>query len=622
MTDISITNYREQLSMLPTLPGVYRYFDAEGTCLYVGKAKDLKRRVSSYFQKNDLSPRIAIMVSKIARMETTVVRTEAEALLLENNLIKTLAPKYNILFRDDKSYPYLKLSASPFPRVSYYRGGVDKKSRFFGPYPNAGAVKEAIGILQKVFRLRTCEDAVFANRSRPCLMGQMDRCSCPCVGKITEEEYAADVENACRFLRGETDDVMQGLRDKMTAASDAWRFEEAAVFRDRIASLNDVMQQQAVETTGGDTDADIIAVAITAGVACVNIAMVRGGRHLGDHAVFPDIVRGTGEALAASDVFDAFISQHYLTSKVPDVVVSQAASDREATAETLSDLAGRRIAFVAEPQSLRRKWLEMAEQGAKIALERHLSETAGEKRRVEDLIRVLDLKLTDEQRTTLTMECFDISHTAGEATQASCVVFRGLGMDSSRYRRFNINDVTAGDDYAAMKEVLTRRYSPVARGEAELPDIVFVDGGRGQVHMARDVFTELGLPLSVIVGVAKGEGRKTGLETLVFADGREPLVLGSESPALMLVAMIRDEAHRFAITGMRAKRSKTRQTSRLEDIDGIGAKRRQKLLTHFGGLKGVKNAGVEDIAKIDGFSRSLAQKIYDHLHGVDSGSTD
>ena len=622
MTDISITNYREQLSMLPTLPGVYRYFDAEGTCLYVGKAKDLKRRVSSYFQKNDLSPRIAIMVSKIARMETTVVRTEAEALLLENNLIKTLAPKYNILFRDDKSYPYLKLSASPFPRVSYYRGGVDKKSRFFGPYPNAGAVKEAIGILQKVFRLRTCEDAVFANRSRPCLMGQMDRCSCPCVGKVTEEEYAADVENACRFLRGETDDVMQGLRDKMTAASDAWRFEEAAVFRDRIASLNDVMQQQAVETTGGDTDADIIAVAITAGVACVNIAMVRGGRHLGDHAVFPDVVRGTGEALAASDVFDAFISQHYLTSKVPDVVVSQAASDREATAETLSDLAGRRIAFVSEPQSLRRKWLEMAEQGARIALERHLTETAGEKRRVEDLIRVLDLKLTDEQRTTLTMECFDISHTAGEATQASCVVFRGLGMDSSRYRRFNINDVTAGDDYAAMKEVLTRRYSPVARGEAELPDIVFVDGGRGQVHMARDVFTELGLPLSVIVGVAKGEGRKTGLETLVFADGREPLVLGSESPALMLVAMIRDEAHRFAITGMRAKRSKTRQTSRLEDIDGIGAKRRQKLLTHFGGLKGVKNAGVEDIAKIDGFSRSLAQKIYDHLHGVDSGSTD
>lgn len=622
MTDISITNYREQLSMLPTLPGVYRYFDAEGTCLYVGKAKDLKRRVSSYFQKNDLSPRIAIMVSKIARMETTVVRTEAEALLLENNLIKTLAPKYNILFRDDKSYPYLKLSASPFPRVSYYRGGVDKKSRFFGPYPNAGAVREAIGILQKVFRLRTCDDAVFANRSRPCLMGQMDRCSCPCVGKITAEDYAADVENACRFLRGETDDVMQGLRDKMTAASEAWRFEEAAVFRDRIASLNDVMQQQAVETTGGDTDADIIAVAITAGVACVNIAMVRGGRHLGDHAVFPDVVRGTGEALAASDVFDAFISQHYLTSKVPDVVVSQAASDREATAETLSNLAGRRIAFVSESQSLRRKWLEMAEQGAKIALERHLTETAGEKRRVEDLIRVLDLKLTDEQRTTLTMECFDISHTAGEATQASCVVFRGLGMDSSRYRRFNINDVTAGDDYAAMKEVLTRRYSPVARGEAELPDIVFVDGGRGQVHMARDVFTELGLPLSVIVGVAKGEGRKTGLETLVFADGREPLVLGSESPALMLVAMIRDEAHRFAITGMRAKRSKTRQTSRLEDIDGIGAKRRQKLLTHFGGLKGVKNAGVEDIAKINGFSRSLAQKIYDHLHGVDSGSTD
>ncbi len=621
MTDISITNYREQLASLPTLPGVYRYFDSEGTCLYVGKAKNLKRRVSSYFQKNDLSPRIAIMVGKIARMETTVVRTEAEALLLENNLIKTLAPKYNILFRDDKSYPYVKLSASPFPRVSYYRGGVDKKSRYFGPYPNAGAVREAIGILQKVFRLRTCEDAVFSNRSRPCLMGQMGRCSCPCVEKVTPEAYAADVESACRFLRGETDDVMADLRSKMMTASDALRFEEAAVFRDRIASLNDVMHQQAVETTGGDTNADIIAVAVTAGVACVNLAMVRGGRHLGDHAVFPDVVRGTGEALSASDVFDAFVAQHYLAAEVPDVVISLAAADREAAAETLSDMAGRRIVFVHEPQSLRRKWLEMAEQGARIALERHLTETAGEKRRVEDLIRVLDLRLSDEQRATLTMECFDISHTAGEATQASCVVFRGLAMDSSRYRRFNITDVTAGDDYAAMKEVLTRRYSPVARGEAELPDIVFVDGGRGQVHMARDVFTELGLPLSVIVGVAKGEGRKTGLETLVFADGREPLVLGSESPALMLVAMIRDEAHRFAITGMRAKRSKTRQSSRLEDIEGIGPKRRQKLLTHFGGLKGVKNAGAEDIAKIDGISRSLAQKIYDQLHGVDSGSS-
>ena len=607
--------------MLPTLPGVYRYFDSEGTCLYVGKAKNLKRRVSSYFQKNDLSPRIAIMVGKIARMETTVVRTEAEALLLENNLIKTLSPKYNILFRDDKSYPYVKLSASPFPRACYYRGGVDKKSRYFGPYPNAGAVREAISILQKVFRLRTCEDAVFSNRSRPCLMGQMDRCSCPCVGRISEAEYAADVENACRFLRGETDDVLRGLRDKMTAASAALRFEEAAVFRDRIAALNDVMHQQAVETTGGDTDADIIAVAVTGGVACVNLAMVRGGRHLGDHAVFPDVARGTGEALSAPDVFEAFVMQHYAAADVPDVVVSRAACDAEEATQILSDIAGRCITFVHEPRDVRRRWLEMADQGARIALERHLAETAGEKRRVDDLIRVLGLTLTDEQRTTLTMECFDISHTAGEATQASCVVFRGLGMDSSRYRRFNITDVTAGDDYAAMKEVLTRRYSPVARGEAEIPDIVFVDGGRGQVHMARDVFTELGLPLSVIVGVAKGEGRKTGLETLVFADGREPLVLGSESPALMLVAMIRDEAHRFAITGMRAKRSKNRLTTRLEDIEGIGAKRRQKLLTHFGGLKGVKNAGAEDIAKIDGISRVLAQKIYDHLHGVDSGSS-
>ncbi len=621
MQQISINDYKEQLAGLPGLPGVYRYFDKDGNCLYVGKARDLKRRVSSYFQKNDLSPRIAIMVQQIAAFETTVVRSEAEAFLLENNLIKTLNPKYNILFRDDKSYPYLRISADTFPRVSYYRGSVDRKSRFFGPYPNSGAVREAIGVLQKVFRLRVCENNVFKNRSRPCLMGQMDRCSCPCTGEITPEEYKGDVENACRFLKGETDDVMQGLRDRMMAASDRLHYEEAAVIRDRIAALNDVMHQQAVETTGADTDADIIAVAVTQGEASVNLAMVRGGRHLGDHAVYPEISRGTGKELAASDVLEAFVAQHYAGGQVPETVISSDAADPRALQETLTELAGRRIQFVHEPQSVRRRWLEMAQQNAKLALERHMAEAGGEKKRVAAMIEALGLTLEEEQRANLQIECFDISHTAGEATQASCVVFRGLAMDGSRYRRFNITGITPGDDYAAMKQVLTRRYLPAARGEAPLPTVVLVDGGRGQVHMAKDVFTELGLPISVIVGVAKGEGRKTGLETLIFADGRPPLVLGSESPALMLIAMIRDEAHRFAITGMRAKRSKTRQTSRLEDIDGIGVKRRQKILTHFGGLKGVRNASVEDIAKIDGISRVLAQKIYAQLHGVDGVSS-
>lgn len=616
MSAISAGNYKEVLAGLPGLPGVYRYFDEAGTCLYVGKARDLKRRVSSYFRKTGQSPRIALMVQKIARLETTVVRSEAEALLLENNLIKTLNPKYNILFRDDKSYPYLKISVDEFPRVSYYRGGVDRKNRYFGPYPNASAVREAISVLQKVFHLRTCEEAVFHNRARACLMGQMGRCSAPCVGAVSAAQYAQDVEDACAFLRGRTDEIMQGLTDAMMNAAEDRRYEEAAVLRDRISLLRDVMQQQAVDTTGGDTDADIIAVLIKNGAVCVNLAVVRGGRHLGDHAYFPDFSRSLGGELSADEVFEAFISHHYCGVPAPDVVISQAAADPKEAARILSALAGRKVTFVHEPQMTRRKWYEMAVTNAVIALDRHIAESAGESRRIDDLISALKLELTPEERQALRIECFDISHTAGEATQASCVVFEGTRMNSSLYRRFNIEGITPGDDYAAMRQVLERRYAPVARGEARLPDLVLVDGGRGQVHMARDVFSELGLDISVIVGVAKGEGRKTGLETLVFADGREPLVLGSASPALMLIAMIRDEAHRFAITGMRAKRSKTRQTSRLEDIEGIGPVRRRKLLTHFGGMKTLKNASIEDIAKIDGISRKLAEQIYSQLHGA------
>lgn len=620
MIEISATQYKEALASLPSLPGVYRYFDEAGTCLYVGKARDLRRRVSQYFRKTGNSPRIALMVQKIARLETTVVNSEAEALLLENNLIKTLSPKYNILFRDDKSYPYLKITDETFPRVCYYRGAVDRKNRFFGPYPNGSAVREAIGVLQKVFRLRTCENAVFKNRSRPCLMGQMGRCSAPCTGDVAPEEYQQEVDDACRFLRGETDTIMNGLRAHMMQAAEERRYEQAAVLRDRIALLNDVMHQQVVETTGGDTDADIIAVLRKEGVACVNLAVVRGGRHLGDHSYFPELGRSGAEDVTEPEVFEAFVLHHYANVPAPAVVISSAvenAAQAQAVAEEISTLASRRVTIVHEPQQTRRKWLEMAEQGARLALARRIAEADGGRRRIDDLIEVLGLVLDDEERAALRIECFDISHTAGEATQASCVVFEGDRMNSSHYRRFNIEGVTPGDDYAAMRQVLERRYAPVARGEARLPNIVLVDGGRGQVHMAKDVFNDLGLDISVIVGVAKGEGRKTGLETLIFADGREPLVLGSQSPALMLIAMIRDEAHRFAITGMRAKRSRTRQTSRLEDVEGVGAKRRQKLLTHFGGLKGVKNASVEDIAKISGISRALAQKIYSQLHGAE-----
>lgn len=612
---------KQELRTLPNLPGCYRYFDAEGRCLYVGKARDLKKRVSSYFQKSDLSPRIRIMVSQIARLETTVTRSEAEALLLENNLIKSLHPKYNILFRDDKSYPYVKLGPEDYPRLSYYRGGVDRRSRFFGPYPNSGAVRDAIQIMQKVFGLRTCENAVFQNRQRPCLLGQIGRCTAPCVGNISREDYARDCERAAAFLEGRTREVVEEYERRMWEASEKWEFERAAVFRDRIAALTTIQQSQAIETTGGDTNADVVAVAISGAAICVNLAMVRGGRHLGDRPIFPKGAVREHLMPDRAEILEAFVTQHYCDQEIPTVLITEAVGDdewAERVSAILSERAGRRVAVVTEPRETRRRWLEMCVQGAKIALARHIAEEGSREARLKDLLEVLEIEPKDGDPMKFRVECFDISHTAGEATQASCVVFLEGRMQSNLYRRFTIRDIEPGDDYAAMRQVLERRYLPVTRGEAELPDIVLVDGGRGQVEMARQVFTELGLDLSVIVGVAKGEGRKTGLETLIFpkidGEAREPLVLGTMSKALMMIAEIRDEAHRFAITGMRAKRAKTRNTSRLEDLEGIGPKRRMKLLTHFGGMKQLKNASAEDIARCEGISRALAERIYAQLH--------
>lgn len=606
---------KEILKNLPSLPGVYRYFDADDRCLYVGKARDLKRRVSSYFQKNDLSPRIAIMVSQIARLETTVTRSEAEALLLENNLIKTLAPKYNILFRDDKSYPYLKISHEAFPRVAYYRGGVDKKSRFYGPYPNAQSVKEAINLLQRVFRLRTCEASVFKNRSRVCLLAQIGRCSGPCVGNISREDYAADVRRAEDFLDGKSEALLAQLQAQMLAHSEKLEFEEAAAVRDRIAALSNILHRQTVEATGAvDIDADIIAVQAQGSDVCVNLAMVRGSRHLGDRAYFPAVPKD-GESSVA-EIFEAFVSQHYETLPVPTLIITDVDVQKEPLEALLSEIAARRVSVVHQPTGVRREWLTMCKTNAKIALERHLAQEGSQLSRLKALCEVLDITVPDDDWMKVRMECFDISHTAGEATQASCVVYEGAGMAHNLYRRFNITGIEPGDDYAAMRQVLERRYLPVNRGEAILPTVVLIDGGRGQVAIAKGVFDELGLDTSVIVGVAKGEGRKVGLETLIFADSeREPLVLGPQSQALMLVAEIRDEAHRFAITGMRAKRAKARNTSRLEDLEGIGPKRRQKLLTRFGGMRALKNASLEDIAKIEGISQTLAERIYAQLHG-------
>jgi excinuclease ABC subunit C len=631
------------VAALPSLPGVYRYFDTADTVLYVGKARDLKKRVSSYFQRTHDGTRIGHMVSKIVRLETTVVRSEAEALLLENNLIKALAPRYNILFRDDKSYPYLKVESHEFPRVAYYRGAIERRHRYFGPYPNAWAVKETIQLLQKVFRLRTCEDTVYAHRSRPCLLYQIKRCSGPCVGLVSRDAYARDIENAARFLEGEQQEVLDALQAQMMAYAEALQYEQAAEVRNQIGALSRVLHQQAMEdNTGGPVrDADILAVKVQGGRACVNLAMVRGGRHLGDRPYFPTRVAESAESLVGDDaptadslaepgadgaspevrVLEAFIAQHYLDGTTPPLLVVSHAVDK-GLIEALSVNARVKVTAVHQPRDARRTWLEMCQKGAELKLAQLLAEEGSQQARTGALIEALDLAVADPD--ALRVECFDVSHTAGEATQASCVVFEHHRMQPARYRRYNIEGVTPGDDYAAMRQVLTRRYGRVGSaapdaaepvGRDAMPDLVLVDGGRGQVSMAREVFEELGLDIGVIVGVEKGEGRKVGLEELVFADGRPKVALGHDSAALMLVAQIRDEAHRFAITGMRARRARTRVgASRLEDIPGVGPKKRARLLQRFGGVRGVAGASVDELAGVDGISKELAEEIYRALH--------
>jgi excinuclease ABC subunit C len=642
MSNSLFETLQQDVKRLPGLPGVYRFFDEAGHILYVGKARNLKKRVSSYFQRTQLSPRIELMVGKIARYETTVTRSETEALILENNLIKELAPPFNILFRDDKSYPYVMLTGHQFPRLASYRGKTDKRNNYFGPFPNSWAVRNSVQILQKVFRLRTCEDSVFKNRSRPCLLHQIHRCSAPCVGRLNAEQYGQDVAQATRFLEGDHSRVLSELEKKMQAYSDAMEFEMAAVLRDRIADLSSVLQQQSMDTAAdGEGDVDVIALAQMEGVVCVNLAMIRGGRHLGDRAYFPKGLRSnSGELPPPAEILEAFITQHYLEEKsgdgevttnlIPpvlilnhslrkvgdDVAVAEESTEQvppEGLHELLNAQAGRRITFLHQPQGQRRHWLAMAEGNAKIAIAKRLVETGGQLARARALADVLSLEL--ESLEQLRIECFDISHTSGEATQASCVVYSKNAMQPSEYRRFNINDITPGDDYAAMRQVLQRRYANFQELPVEkMPQVILIDGGKGQVEMARQVLSEFGMDIGLIVGVAKGEGRKVGLETLIFADGRKSLELGIDSAALLLVAQIRDEAHRFAITGMRAKRAKARTVSQLEEIEGIGAKRRQKLLARFGGLRGVSNATIEELSSVEGISTALAEQIYRQLH--------
>ena len=656
--EVPSTQHPEQLlkdvAALPPLPGVYRYYDADEQLLYVGKAGNLKKRVSSYFGRQHDGTRVGHMISRIVRMETTVVRSEAEALLLENNLIKTQNPKFNILFRDDKSYPYLKLSiardtpgavrgspsATAVPRVAYYRGAVDRRNHYFGPYPSAWAVKETILLLQKVFRLRTCEDTVFSNRTRPCLLYQIKRCSAPCVNQISVEAYRRDVDSAEAFLKGEAREVLRDLEGRMLACAERLEFEEAAEIRNQMSALSRVLHQQAVDTTT-DRDVDILVAKVQGGRACVNLAMVRGGRHLGDRPYFPSHVEdamvmraidqvadgpaNSGHALRGAGVMEAqilesFIAQHYDGISVPpSLITSHPVS--QTVLDLLLETKGVKVNAIHQPREQRRVWLDMAQQNADLQLTRLLAEEGSQQARTRALIDALDLAPDD--LAAFRIECFDVSHTAGEATQASCVVFHHHKMKSSEYRRYRIEGVTGGDDYAAMRQVLMRRYAkltsvsmtgdPVAGAQEHgpMPDLVLVDGGKGQVAVAREVFGTLGISLSLLVGVEKGDGRKVGLEELVFADGREKIYLGHDSAALMLVAQIRDEAHRFAITGMRSQRAKVRVGgSRIEEVPGIGPKKRASLLRRFGGVRGVADASVEDLMSVDGISRDLAEAIY------------
>ena len=577
---------------LPNLPGVYRMLGKDGEALYVGKARDLKKRVGSYFTKTAQSPRIEMMLSQVASMEVTATRSEGEALLLENNFIKSLNPRYNILFRDDKSYPYLMITGHEYPRLGFHRGAKDKKNRYFGPFPHAYAVRESIQLLQRVFRLRTCEDTVFENRSRPCLLHQIHRCTAPCTGKIAPEPYAEDVANAVLFLEGREDDVTKRLTEKMQRASEERHYEQAAIYRDQVRALARVQARQYVESHRG-VDADVVACVIEGGVACVNLVMIRSGRHVGDRSFFP----ANAEGAEAAEVVAAFLEQHYLEQPLPGLVIASEPVELE------------NVQVVTPSHGERKVWLDMARKNALLAIAQHVRERTTQETRLMALREALALPEGASR-----IECFDISHTMGEATVASCVVYDRQQMQKSEYRRFNIRGVTPGDDYGAMRQVLTRRYERVTAESGKVPDLVLIDGGKGQVGVARSVLADLGLHQVCVVGVAKGPERKPGMEELIIESESRSLQLAPSHPGLHLIQAIRDEAHRFAIVGHRARRGKTRTTSMLNEIPGIGAKRRQALIEHFGGLRAVQAAAIDDIAKVEGISRPLAERIYKHLH--------
>lgn len=600
----SIPDPRERLKQMPQGPGVYRMLDAEGTVLYVGKARNLKRRVGSYFTRA-LDRRLQLMVSQVADIELTVTRSEGEALLLESNLIKSLKPRFNVVLRDDKSYPYIYLSTQDeFPRLSFYRGSRKGSGRYFGPYPSAWAVRETLQLLQKLFPVRQCEDTFYRARSRPCLQYQIKRCSGPCCGLVSQEVYGEDVERTIKFLEGRADEVIGDLVGAMERAAGSLEFERAAVLRDQIATLRRIRESQYVSGEGGDLD--ILACAQQGGASCVQVFFIRAGRNLGNKAFFPQAPADTDEAALLA----GFIAQFYSDKLIPvELVCSAEPEEQELLEVALCERAGHRVQIKSRVRAERARWLEMARGNARVALQSRLGSQAGFALRLEALRDALNLSESPGR-----MECFDISHTRGEHTVASCVVFDWEGPRKSDYRRFNIEGITPGDDYAAMHQALTRRYTRVKQGEYPVPDLLFIDGGKGQIGAVGEALQELGLSGIYVVGVSKGPDRRPGTEQLWLLGLGTPVILPGDSPAMHLIEQIRDEAHRFAITGHRQRRAKARTASVLEEIEGVGPKRRQRLLKAFGGIRGLARSGVEDIAQVDGISRELAQRIHDAFH--------
>jgi excinuclease ABC subunit C len=600
-------DHKTFLQTLTTRPGVYRMIDAGEQVLYVGKAKNLKKRVGSYFTRS-LNRRIQLMVAQIARIEITVTHTEAEALILENHLIKSLKPKYNVLLRDDKSYPYIYLSADlAYPALSFRRGSRRGKGRYFGPYPSAGATRDTLQLLQKLFPVRQCEEGFYRNRSRPCLQYQIKRCSGPCVGLVAPQAYAEDVEHAVMFLQGKTTAVVDHLVQRMEQASQALEFEQAALYRDQIQTLRRIQERQYVSGERGDLD--IVALAKRGGTACIQVFFIRSGRNLGNKAFYPTIPPNAAEEV----VLAAFVSQYYLEKPVPsEIILSRKLEDKALIEEVLSRQAGRKVRVSSGVRGERARWLKMAKGNAEIALQTRLSARLDMQDRLEALQRLLKLPALPER-----MECFDISHTRGESTVASCVVFNEQGPLKSDYRRFNIEGITAGDDYAAMRQALERRYRRIKQGEVPLPDLLFIDGGKGQLSAVHTTLQDQGIAGVTLIGVAKGADRKAGMEQLFLLGRSAPIILPPDSPALHLIQQIRDEAHRFAITAHRQRRSKKRNRSVLEEIPGIGPKRRQRLLKQFGGLQELARAGVEDLASVEGVSKRLAEQIYHAFHDKD-----